>query len=110
MEKKLSPEIKKLGHRIEELNNKCTQVLTFLSFAIAAAALLWSAGQKDLVHRPLRLWAWAMLPTLLGIVPLKEICEANDRWYRIIRQFKVLTLLVAIAFILWGAVNFARAV
>jgi hypothetical protein len=104
---KPSPEIEKLGHRIEELNNKCTQVLTFLSFAIAAGALFWSAGQKHLVHWPLRFWALAMVPTLLGILPLKEICEDNARWYGFIRRFKVAILVLAIVSILFGAFDFA---
>jgi hypothetical protein len=49
-------EIITLEKRIDELNSKCTQVLTFLSFAIAAAALIWIEGRNNAMRRPLELW------------------------------------------------------
>jgi hypothetical protein len=53
-----------LGQRIEELNVKCTQILMFLSFATAAAVLLWS-------HRPSRAAiiciGWGAVDFVLGI-------------------------------------------
>ena len=102
-------ELRKLGKRITELNYKCTQVLMFLSFAIAATALLWTKDHNGLFVRPLRLWVGAVFPTVVGILPLKEACEDNVCWYRIIRWFKVLLLSAAIVFIFWGAVDFALA-
>jgi hypothetical protein len=105
-----------LGERIEELNNKCTQVLVFLSFGIAAAVLLWSNKssmndtQQNLLRGAMSRWVWAIFPTLLGILPLKEIKENNQRWYTFLRWFKFVALWAAIILIFCGAVDFARAI
>lgn len=106
----MTEELDRLEKRIDELNRKCTQVLTFLSFAITAAALIWVQGHNDVMRRPLSRWVWAIFPTLIGIIPAKEACEDNENWYRIVRWSKVSALLVAIALIFWGAVDFVRAI
>jgi hypothetical protein len=100
----------KVEKRIDELNNKCTQVLTFLSFAIAAAALIWIEGHNDAMRRPLELWVGAIFPTLIGVFPVKEIYEDSAKWYKAVRWSKVIVLWVAIILIFWGAVDFARAI
>jgi hypothetical protein len=104
-----------LSKRIEELNNKCTQILMFLSFAIAAAVLLWtnapnpSSAQSVFVHAAMKRWVWAIFPILLGIAPLKEFREDNASWYGFLRWMKFLALWTAIGFIAWGAIDFVRA-
>lgn len=59
-----------LDKRIKDLNDKGTQVLLFLSFAIAAAVLLWSnkpssmnATQENLLLGATHCWVWAIFPT-----------------------------------------------
>jgi hypothetical protein len=106
-----------LSKRIDELNNKCTQVLLFLTFAIAAAVLLWSnkpssllPSQLDLVLGAMKWWVGAIFPTLLGIIPLKEVRENDSRWYAVLRWMKFCALWAAIICIAWGAADFARAV
>lgn len=103
-------DIAKLEKRIDELNSKCTQVLTFLSFAIAAAALILIEGHSDAMRRPLELWVGAIFPTLIGVLPAKEVYEDSSAWYRTVRWSKVIVLWVAIILIFWGAVDFARAI
>lgn len=102
--------ITKLEKRIDELNSKCTQVLTFLSFTIAAGALIWVEGHNDVMRRPLQLLVAAIFPTLIGILPVKEVYEDNANWYRIVRWSKVIVLWAAVGFVFWGAVDFARAI
>jgi hypothetical protein len=109
--------LKHLGKRIKDLNDKGTQVLLFLSFAIAAAVLLWSNKPSSIndFHQNLLLgaihpWVWAIFPTLVVILPLREIRENNLRWYTFIRRLKFVALWMAIILIFWGAVDFARAI
>jgi hypothetical protein len=113
----MDTKLEHLDKRIEELNNKCTQVLVFLSFGIAAAVLLWSNKpssmndiQQNFVLGAMSRWIWAIFPTLLGVLPLKEISENNLRWYTFLRKFKFVVLWAAIILIFWGAVDFARAI
>ncbi len=107
--------INELRERIDELNGKSTRVLMFLSFAIAAAVLMWSnssleARQKELAVGAMRSWIWAVFPVLAGILPVKEFGHNNTRWYGFLRWLKFVFLWLAVAFIGWGAVDFARAI
>jgi hypothetical protein len=52
----------------------------------------------------------AIFPTLIGVLPVKEVYEDSAKWYRIVRWSKVIVLWVAVALIFWGAVDFARAI
>jgi len=97
--------------RIKELNDKSTQVLLFLSFALTAAAILWSSqlatcGVRDLLRLAMRRWAWAVFPTILIVAPLKDIAFNNPVWYQGLRVFKVVLLLASVACILWGTWDF----
>jgi hypothetical protein len=62
--------VERLSSRIDELNQKCTQVLIFLCFAIVAVALSSQSPlleNADLLDKALMRWAVAMFPTALGI-------------------------------------------
>jgi cytochrome bd-type quinol oxidase subunit 2 len=101
--------------RIEELNRRNTQLLIFLSFGIAAAVLLWStdllnALQQDLLLSAMRWWALAILPAVVGILPLKEIRENNRSWYSFLRWFKFVLLWLAIICIIAGTIYFIRSI
>lgn len=109
------PRLNELRRRIEELNNRATRVLIFLSFGIAAAVLLWStdlltAIEQDLLLRAMRWWVLAILPAVTGILPLKEIRENNRRWYSFIRWLKVALLWLVILCIIVGATYFTRSI
>lgn len=109
--------VEHLGQRINQLNKKCTQVLLFLSFAIAAAVILWTSNSTSLdaahkapVFRAMKLWVAAIFPTLVGVAPFREICENNLRWYTWLRWIKFVALWAAVICIGWGVLEFARAI
>jgi len=108
----MNDEIKDLSERIKQLGDKSTQLLTFLSFALAVAVLLWSSEvltdrQKSLLVVAMRRWVLAIFPILLGILPVKEFRKNNLRWYSIVRWCKFVLLWVALFFIFWGVILFA---
>lgn len=106
-----SAKLERLGSRIDELNQKCTQVLLFLSFAVVSVALsAQSPLLKDanLLDKALLKWTMAMFPTVLGILPLKDFFEDRLRWYSFFRWFKVVLLWIAVLCIFWGAIDFIR--
>ena len=98
--------------RIDELGDKSSQLLLFLSFAITAAAVLRSsqtpvgAYQQAALTHAMRWWIGAVFPILVGILPVKEIKWGSPRWYRIVRWSKVGFLWVAIVLIVFGAMQF----
>lgn len=107
------PRLNELRRRIEELNNKGTRVLLFLSFGIAATVLLWSTDlvtdiQQDLLIGAMRWWVLAILPTIIGILPLKEIRENNCSWYSFVRWSKFVLLWLAIICVVVGTTYFIR--
>jgi hypothetical protein len=109
------PRLNELRKRIKELNNKGTQVLIFLGFGIAATVLLWStdllnAAQQDLLLGAMRWWVLAILPTVIGILPLKELRENNLRWYGFLRWLKFVLLWLAIILIVVGTTFFVRSI
>lgn len=110
-----NPRLNELRARIEELNSRGTRVLIFLSFGIAAAVLLWSAdllsvGQQDFLLRAMRWWVLAIVPTVIGVLPLKEIRENNHSWYGFVRWLKFVLMWLAIIFILAGTTYFLRCI
>jgi hypothetical protein len=109
------PRLNELRRRIEELSNKGTQVLIFLSIGITATVLLWSTDllndiEQELLIRAMRWWVLAILPAVIGILPLKEIRENNHRWYSFLRCLKFVLLWLAIIFIVVGATYFVRSI
>jgi hypothetical protein len=108
-----------LKDRIKELGEKSTQVLIFLSFAIAAVVLLGYGSDFPSNHEvsnrivqsgTLKLWVLAIFPVVAGVLPLKEFKRDNRRWYRIVRWFKFALLWVAIGYIIVGAARFLRSI
>ena len=104
--------VESLSSRIDDLNQKCTQVLIFLSFAIVAVALSSQSPLLEhatLLDKALMKWTVAMFPTVLGILPLKDFGEDGRRWYSFVRWLKVVLLWLAVPCVFWGAIDFIRA-
>lgn len=98
--------------RLNELNSKATQLLTFLSFAMVAAILLetsqvlvLTACQKVAVNWSLRFWVLSLFPILLIVLPVQEIVPRNRaRWS------KVILLGLAVLLVICGAIAFLCAI
>ena len=96
----------KVADRLRDLNQKATQLLTFLSFALVAAILLETSQKSVLtvcqmiaVKWSLRLWVFSLFPVLLIVLPIQEIIEPNTaRW------IKVVLLWLAVLLIISGAI------
>ena len=102
-----------LAMRINELGNKSTQLLLFLTFAILGAVTLMTkdcAGQERLVRAAAWWWMWAVFPVLLGVVPVKDFNWNNRRWYRFLVYAKCVLLWASVILSGIGAVQFLRAV
>jgi hypothetical protein len=106
-----------LATRLGELNNTASQILIFLSFAIVAAVtfltlnpLTPSSSAKTEIHRALRWWIGAIFPTVIGILPLKEIRDRDVRWYRILLWVRFVLMWSAIICIFIGAIAFFKAI
>ena len=108
-------ELDSLKERIKELNEKSTQLLIFLSFAIAAVVFLGYANASNSVSQRitqtgvLRWWVIAIFPVIFGVLPLKEFGRNKSGWYRLLVWLKVCLLWAAILDIVVGAVIFFRA-
>ncbi|HET9830541.1 MAG TPA: hypothetical protein VFP91_02475 [Vicinamibacterales bacterium] len=99
--------------RINELGNKSTQLLLFLTFAILGAVTLTArdcAGQERLVRSAIWWWMFAVFPVLLGVLPVKDFNWNNCRWYRFLVHAKCLFLWASVILSGIGAVQFLRAV
>jgi hypothetical protein len=96
------------------LNNTASQILIFLSFAIVAGVTYLSPAleisKRTAVHGALRWWIGAIFPTVLGILPLKEINDHDMRWYRMLLWVRFALMWSAIALIFVGEVLFFEAV
>ena len=98
--------------RIRELNDKATQVLLFLSFAMVAAATLrltpLQGKQKLAVADAMRWWTWAIFPALVCVLPLKDFGDTVG-WYVLIRRLKIAFLCIALILSAIGAARFLGA-
>lgn len=110
----MGDELHPLEHRISELNRKASQLLTALSFAIAAAILLkqymCTPFQNAMLRWSLRLWVISLFPVLVMILAVKEFRVPSTLWYRTVRRLKVLLLWIAVGLIFFGALAFLLAV
>jgi hypothetical protein len=84
-----------LSRRINELGDKATQLLTFLSFAMVSAVLLETAQppllaphQRGAIRWAMRLWVMALFPILINVFPVKDLKWGNARWYHCARWGK----------------------
>jgi hypothetical protein len=91
-------------------------ILMFLSFAIAAAVLLWSnrpspltSRQLDLVVAAMKWWVRPFFLYSWGL-PLKDVRDDDVRWYNFLRWAKFWIVWAAIICIGWGAVDFVRGI
>jgi hypothetical protein len=74
-----------LGTRINELGNKSTQLLLFLTFAILGAVTLRTnefPGDQMLVRAATWWWMFAVFPVLLSVLPVKDFKRNDCLWYR----------------------------
>jgi hypothetical protein len=99
----------KLEARIKELNDKFSQTLLFLSFALVVLATLRDKSTQGALNAVAWCWSLSLFPILLGILPLKELCYGNKSWYRFLQYLKAFLLLFAIIPILIGAYEFCAA-
>jgi hypothetical protein len=103
-----------LATRLRELNNTASQILIFLSFAIVAAVTFLTPSmdfsRRTAVHWALRWWIGAIFPTVIGIIPLKEIRDRNLQWYRFLLWMRFVLMWSAIICIFIGAIQFFKAV
>jgi hypothetical protein len=98
--------------RLQELNRKATQLLTFLSFAIVAAILLQTNKMGFLTpceevaaRYSLRFWVMSLFPILAIVLPIHELV-GSDR----ARRVKIVLLWVAVLLVISGATAFLCAV
>ena len=106
-------EARELGSRINELGNKSTQLLLFLTFAILGAVTLMTkdgTGQERLVRAAAWWWMCAVFPVLVGVLPVKDFNWNNRRWYRFLVNAKRLLLWTSVILSSIGAIQFLRAV
>lgn len=100
--------------RLQELNNTASQILIFLSFAIVAGVTYLTPSmelsRRSATHSALRWWIGAIFPTVLGIIPLKEVKDRDLGWYRFLLWTRLLLMWSAIICIFVGAIQFFRAV
>jgi hypothetical protein len=105
-----------LSKRIKELGEKSSQLLLFLSFAIAAAVILRTSSDKGAATQvapltyALKCWGAAMFPVMVGILPVKEFGWDSECWYSVVRASKCILLWAAVGLIAAGAVFFIRAI
>lgn len=97
-----------LVDRLQELNRKATQLLTFLSFAIVAAILLetnkpnfLTSCQQIAAKYSLRFWVISLFPILVMVLPIQEFVGSKKAVI-----VKVVLLWVAILLIIPGAAAF----
>jgi hypothetical protein len=102
-----------LGTRINELGNKATQLLLFVTFAILGAVTLMTKdcdGRESLVRAATRWWMCAVFPVLLGVLPVKDFSWNNAKWYRFMVYAKCVFLWASVILSGIGAIQFLRAV
>lgn len=115
-ERNAMSDIKAVEERIQQLNDKSTQMLLFLSFALLAVATLVDKHQNEYFRQSMVWWGRAMYPVLVGVLPVKEghtllpSCITKDCWYKFIRVLKVFALLIAVAVSIGGAHRFVQGV
>lgn len=102
-----------LSQCINELSDKATQLLTFLSFAIVSAVLLETAQppvlapyQRRAIRWAMRFWVMALFPILINVFPVKDLKWGNVPWYDRARWGKFGLLGLSILLIISGVVKF----
>jgi hypothetical protein len=103
-----------IASRLQELNNTASQILIFLSFAIVAGVTYLTPSmdlsRRAAVHWALRWWIGAIFPTVIGIIPLKELRDRDVFWYRFLLRMRLVLMWTAIICIFIGAIEFFKAV
>ena len=107
----ISKRTEEISDRINELGTKSTQILLFLSFAMASVATLKTMASAPTVALNSALWWWklALFPVLVAILPMKEIRWKKLGWYKFIQWTRVVLLWSAVFLIVVGARSFFNA-
>lgn len=105
-----------LEERIKELNEKGTQLLLFLSFALVAGVTLKVAAKDALTVQQahaltcaVRLWVVAFFPILISVLPVKELFRWFGLSLAIVGAVKGFLLTIAIVLICVGSGYFLKA-
>jgi hypothetical protein len=104
-------DIEKISKRINELGTKSGQILLFLSFAMAMVSVvaIKEAKESAALNDALWWWKWALIPILVGILPMKELGWNSLSWYRVIWKTRAVLLWIAVLLILSGVWSFLKA-
>jgi len=107
----ISKRTEEISERINELGTKSTQILLFLSFAMASVATLKTMASAPTVALNSALWWWklALFPVLAAILPMKEIRWKTLWWYRFIQMLRFVLLWSAVFLIVVGALSYFKA-
>jgi hypothetical protein len=97
-------DIEKISKRINELGKKSSQILLFLSFAMLSVVTLETGKDPPPAALNCALWWWkcALIPILVGILPMKEFIWNSPSWYRFIWVTRVILLWLAVLLIVIG--------
>jgi hypothetical protein len=100
-----------ISQRIDELGKKSSQILLFLSFAMVSVATLKTINDAPTaaLNNALLWWKWALLPVLVGVLPMKEFGWKSLAWYQIIRWTRFVLLWLAVGLIVGGVLAFLKA-
>ena len=108
-------ELDRIVTRLNELNNTSSQILIFLSFAIVAGVTYLTPSLESFPARRHQ-FGFALvdrrniLPTVIGIAPLKEINDHNLRFHRFVMWMRFALMWSGIVCIFIGAIYFFRAI
>jgi hypothetical protein len=105
----MSDDIEKISKRINELGKKSGQILLFLSFAMVSVVTLTAAKESTALNNALWWWKCALIPILVGILPMKELNWNSPSWYRVIWITRVILLWLAVLLIVIGVWSFFKA-
>jgi hypothetical protein len=107
-----------VSKRIEQLGNKATQLLLFLSFALLAAVYfetsqcreVLGSAQMAALKCAMKWWVGALFPILVSVLPVKELFRLLGLKLSAVRRYKIVLLWAAILTILFGAGSFFSAI
>ena len=94
--------VEKLSRRIDELGTKNARLLLFLSIAMVAVATLKAAKSSSELGWTLHWWKLALIPILIGMLPVRELGWESESWYEAIRRTRFVLLWIAIVLIFVG--------
>jgi len=107
-------QLNRITARLTELNNTSSQILIFLSFAIVAGVTYLTPAldpsRRIALGAALHWWTGAIFPTVIGIVPLKELNDHSLPFHRFLMWTRFVLMWSGIVCIFIGAIYFFRAI